>query len=968
MALQESRDLLSEDVDHLWDGFAIDSDDDDVDVDDVDVLDDTETLTPVDLLMESVPVQPAAADSNNNEPVLGVTATATTNTAPAPAPASNQNTNANSPWMHPLHPSVLFQDSSSPASSASASASTNATTSASVASTSTSGHLLMKQTAGMLSSFASRAAHSIQSSAAALEQKHLKINNININNVNVNGNGNGNILTPPSSSQQTVLMPPAMTLDPQAKAQLLKNAVGELLPGEKVIMFLTSLQNVKDSSHSHLLASPQQDWSCAMTFYRLILLSHGGSSSGSSSSSSSDSTDCHEGQEHVVVPDWRKEWVESASVSRYAQHFSGQTNNASVVISIPLASMDRVDRVVLDPNMAQDVSLLKIFGKDNGRMIQFATTGAGDAARALEALQTYAFPGRRNLGYLFAFESRREQVMASMTTTPQTTIATTMTTQDTGTASNVIATPPTVRRFDAEREWVTRQGVHHQWHVWRHANAQYQLCASYPHMLVGPMPDVLSDAGSITNVSPMIRQTAVFRSEKRLPVLTWGNRNDKASIWRCSQPKVGLQGNRSSADERFLAQIGAAPYRTCHFPREWLWQLTGDADLITPPQGVRLVILDLRPKTSAIANRTGGYGYENTSYYTGSSLTFCNVGNIHAVRDAYQKVSSLCTAEKVNDVQWTSLVEDTKWLQQLRYILSASWQTAYWAHIHRLPVVVHCSHGWDRTSQVAALAQLMLDGHYRTLQGFATLVEKDFMSFGHPFHTRCGHGEGRGERGGGTSSHPSSSTTSSSSTGDEGQISPIFIQFLDGVYQLVNQYPHYFEFSTRYLLALSEHVYSCRFGTLLCDTEREREVVANIRQRTHCLWEFLEESMERSVLYDPSTASKVLLMPQSVLLRNVTLWTDRHALYGPKPTLRTLPKNVVMTTSRTITGIDMSTELPCAQDWHGKELAPSWPANANAGSPSASASTMTTTTTTPFMSTENGEDEPPTLPAELVNL
>eukprot|EP00978_Attheya_sp_CCMP212_P020441 scaffold58510_cov27-Attheya_sp.AAC.1 len=126
--------------------------------------------------------------------------------------------------------------------------------------------------------------------------------------------------------------------------------------------------------------------------------------------------------------------------------------------------------------------------------------------------------------------------------------------------------------------------------------------------------------------------------------------------------------------------------------------------------------------------------------------------------------------------------------------------------------------------------------------------------------------------------------------------------------------------------------------------------------------------MERSVLYDPSTASKVLLMPQSVLMRNVTLWTDRHALYGPKPTLRTLPRNVLMTTSRTITGIDMSTELPCAQDWHGKELAPSWPANAaNAGSPSTMATT-TTTTTTASMSTENGEDEPPTLPAELVNL
>jgi len=30
-------------------------------------------------------------------------------------------------------------------------------------------------------------------------------------------------------------------------------------------------------------------------------------------------------------------------------------------------------------------------------------------------------------------------------------------------------------------------------------------------------------------------------------------------------------------------------------------------------------------------------------------------------------------------------------------------------------VVVHCSDGWDRTSQLAALAQLILDPYFRTL-------------------------------------------------------------------------------------------------------------------------------------------------------------------------------------------------------------------------------------------------------------
>lgn len=37
-------------------------------------------------------------------------------------------------------------------------------------------------------------------------------------------------------------------------------------------------------------------------------------------------------------------------------------------------------------------------------------------------------------------------------------------------------------------------------------------------------------------------------------------------------------------------------------------------------------------------------------------------------------------------------------------------------------VLVHCSDGWDRTPQITALAQLCIDAHYRTIQGFAGLV------------------------------------------------------------------------------------------------------------------------------------------------------------------------------------------------------------------------------------------------------
>jgi len=57
-------------------------------------------------------------------------------------------------------------------------------------------------------------------------------------------------------------------------------------------------------------------------------------------------------------------------------------------------------------------------------------------------------------------------------------------------------------------------------------NAQYGLCMSYPAVLAGP--------ASLQEASPesvrIIRGSAAFRSEKRLPALTWSCGVDGASL------------------------------------------------------------------------------------------------------------------------------------------------------------------------------------------------------------------------------------------------------------------------------------------------------------------------------------------------------------------------------------------------------------------------------------------------------
>uniref|UniRef100_A0A7S2AUR2 Myotubularin phosphatase domain-containing protein n=2 Tax=Octactis speculum TaxID=3111310 RepID=A0A7S2AUR2_9STRA len=152
-------------------------------------------------------------------------------------------------------------------------------------------------------------------------------------------------------------------------------------------------------------------------------------------------------------------------------------------------------------------------------------------------------------------------------------------------------------------------------------------------------------------------------------------------------------------------------------------------------------------------------------------------------------------------------------------------------------------------------------------------MEKDFHSFGHPFQLRLAHGESSADR-------------------VNEQLSPIFIQFLDAAWQIVTQFPYMFEFNTRYLLCIAEHVASCRFGTFLFNTEKER-LEEDIENKTVSLWSYLRLNRKYflNLTYKRSNGlpqiidsqDDVILPPLPVLLRGVTLWSDYFLRWSPSP-------------------------------------------------------------------------------------
>lgn len=62
------------------------------------------------------------------------------------------------------------------------------------------------------------------------------------------------------------------------------------------------------------------------------------------------------------------------------------------------------------------------------------------------------------------------------------------------------------------------------------------------------------------------------------------------------------------------------------------------------------------------------------------------------------------------------MLESSRWLHHMAGLLRAA--VAVTAAIEReaRPVLVHCSDGWDRTPQIVALAQILLDPYYRTIE------------------------------------------------------------------------------------------------------------------------------------------------------------------------------------------------------------------------------------------------------------
>lgn len=277
----------------------------------------------------------------------------------------------------------------------------------------------------------------------------------------------------------------------------------------------------------------------------------------------------------------------------------------------------------------------------------------------------------------------------------------------------------------------------------------FVVCSTYPEKFMLPEWQV-REAGFVEKV-------AEFREKRRIPcpVYVYHCNGVKSSIWRSGQIKKGLFGGVSKHDKKIVEEV--ALFNSRGSP-EQDWQ-----------EESKTSVFDCRPFINALGNQVAGKGYITKGSYDISEVVFGQIENIHVMRESFREL-------RANVDEYRQFAVLGQWIGHLRAILAGAC-FVQGRVLEGRSVLVNCSDGWDRTAQVTTLGKMLVDPYFRTVDGFRGMLFYDWIGFGHKFRTRQEYANNH-------------------------ECSPVFLQFLDCVHQLVVQQPNRFEFGTGLLLQL----------------------------------------------------------------------------------------------------------------------------------------------------------------------
>ncbi|OBS66834.1 hypothetical protein A6R68_04623 [Neotoma lepida] len=176
-----------------------------------------------------------------------------------------------------------------------------------------------------------------------------------------------------------------------------------------------------------------------------------------------------------------------------------------------------------------------------------------------------------------------------------------------------------------------------------------------------------------------------------------------------------------------------------------------------------------------------------------------NFLSLQEIQNAYCKFKQLFLIDNSTefwdtDIKWFSLLESSSWLDIIRRCLKKA------IEITECLEAQNMNNASDLCCLLSSLVQVMMDPHCRTRTGFQSLIQKEWVMGCHAFLDRCNHLR----------------------QSDKEEV-PVFLLFLDCVWQLVHQHPPAFEFTETFLTVLSDSLYIPIFSTFFFNSPHQKD-------------------------------------------------------------------------------------------------------------------------------------------------